>query len=113
MAVCGTYLAQATAMCLECSLNHEEQVGATATTCRCSRTVLASGEAVDSHGFKLLAGLQLGGWKRRMVGRIRIMLRLQTERITPAIDFPALTGYGSIQEVTGIELDSRLIGEHL
>src|SRR3982751_6381816 len=45
-----------------------------------------------------------------MVRRVRIMLRLQRQTITKAIDCPAFAGDGPIEEVTGVKLQARLSG---
>src|SRR5664279_2517298 len=78
--------------------------------CRTPAAALASGEPVDRNRVELLSGLQFGGRKLRMVGRIRIMLGLQAEGITSSVDFSAFAGHRSIQEVTRVELYARLIG---
>ena len=47
-----------------------------------------------------------------MVGRVRKMLRLQAKAIALLVDVPVFSGDGSIQEIAGIKLHSRLGGEY-
>lgn len=62
--------------------------------------------------MELLSGLQNGIRKVRMIRRIRIVLRLQAESVTPLVDVAALSSDASIQEVTRVELHSRLCRRH-
>ncbi len=48
-----------------------------------------------------------------MIRRIREVLRLQAQRLATLINFPVFSGDASVQEVSGIELDSRLVGDDL
>src|SRR5439155_10543619 len=54
-----------------------------------------------------LARLHDCRWEVRMVRRIREMLSLQAKSVAQFVDMSLLSGDGSIQEVTGIELDTR------
>src|SRR5260370_32435023 len=62
------------------------------------------GEAVDRSGLIAPAGLQHHRGKTRLVGRVRIMLRLQAEAVSPRIHLPALPMKPAIQFVAGVEL---------
>ncbi len=46
-----------------------------------------------------------------MVGRIRKMLCLQAKAVALFVDVPLFPGDGSVQEIAGIKLHSRLGGE--
>ena len=45
-----------------------------------------------------------------MVRRVREVLRLQTERVSPLIRLAAFAGNGAVKKIAGVKLDSRLIG---
>src|SRR5215469_6511695 len=80
----------------------------TVTTC----AALAGGKPVNGGGVEGLARLQLGRRKRRVIGRVRKVLRLQAECIAMVVNLTAGAGNASVEEVASIELDSRLIGEY-
>src|SRR5215468_4547911 len=48
-----------------------------------------------------------------MIRRVREVLRLQAQSITTPINLPFLARKRPIQEVAGIKLHARLIGQHL
>ena len=66
------------------------------------------------HGLRLefTARLQDRRGKIRMVGRVREMLCFQAQAIALLVDVSVFSGDGSIQKITGIELNSRLGGEY-
>ena len=55
-----------------------------------------------------LALSEHGGRERRLVGRIRKMLGLQTKSIALLIDFAVLSSKRTVQIVCCVELNSRL-----
>ena len=72
---------------------------------------LSRREAEDGDGVVGLAGLQFGGGKGGLVGRIREVLGLHAEGAAAAIDFAALAVDGAVQEIAGVELQAGLIGK--
>ena len=52
-------------------------------------------------------------WKLRLVGAVRKVLRFQTQSALPRIGTAGFSGQGTIEEVCGVELESRLIGKDL
>src|SRR5215831_13573451 len=77
-----------------------------------SAITLSCGEAIDRDGVKLPAWLELCRREFGMIGRVRVMLRLQAERITTVVDLTAGAGNAAIKEVASVELDSWLVSEH-
>src|SRR5436309_9396445 len=58
--------------------------------------------------MKPLIRPQDGRWKVRMIRRIRKMLRLKAESISPLVDVPLLACHRAIEKISSVELDSRL-----
>src|SRR5580704_7510058 len=73
---------------------------------------LTSREAEDGNRVIAITGLQRSGWKIRMIGRVRKVLCLQTQGRMQLIGFAAFTFDRSVQEVSTVELDSRLISQN-
>src|SRR5262249_3614466 len=60
-----------------------------------------------------LTGPQHGRGKARLVRRIRVVLRLQTEPEAPVVHLAALAVDRAVEEVARVELHARLGGHHL
>src|ERR1700744_3380852 len=57
-----------------------------------------------------LSGIEPRRWKIRTVRRIRIMLRLQAQRIELAMGAAVFADHAAVEEIAGIELHAGLIG---
>ena len=67
-------------------------------------------EAINAMTVILLSRLQQCRRPFRLVGRIGILLSLQTDRSTMTVHNTFLSGQCAIQEVTGINLNARFVG---
>ena len=67
-------------------------------------------EAINAMAVILLSRLQQRRRPFRLVGRIGIFLRLQTDGRTMTVHDTFLSGQCAIQEVTGINLNARFVG---
>src|ERR1700757_1116076 len=71
------------------------------------------GRKLKNRGLvELLSRLQNRTWEIRMVRRIREMLCFQAEPEAPLVDMAFFAGNAPIQEISAIELHSRLRGPH-
>src|SRR5215211_389941 len=71
------------------------------------------GEPVDGGGLVPLAGRQHGRREVRVVGRVRVVLGLQGEPVALPVHPAAGADQRPVQEVAGVELDARLVGDDL
>src|ERR1700682_2655300 len=67
----------------------------------------AGAELVYRYAVELLPGFQLSRGKAGLVRRVREMLGFQTKCKSPVVDAPLLSGDRSVEEVSGVELQSR------
>ena len=58
--------------------------------------------------LELLSRLQNRAWELRTVRRIREMLRFKAKSVPALVDVPFFSSHAAIEEIPGIELDSRL-----
>ena len=68
-------------------------------------------EAIDGLVPVEPAGIEPRGRKVGTVRRVRPGLRLQAERVGLAIELSALAGERAVEEIAGIELQARLVGQ--
>src|ERR1700694_431726 len=73
----------------------------------------AGAELVYRYAVELLPGFQLSRGKAGLVRRVREMLGFQAKCKSPVVDAPLLSGDRSVEEVSGVELQSRFSREHL
>lgn len=74
---------------------------------------IADGELVDCPALVGFAGLENCVWKLRLVGAVGKVLRFQTQSALPRIGTAGFPSQGTVEEVCGVELESRLIGKDL
>src|ERR1700722_14328329 len=73
-----------------------------------SRTeLLTRGKSINCGRTECLSRLQFRGWKIRMVRRVRLMLRFETKRSAPRVNYAALAVRGAVQRISGIQLQAR------
>src|SRR5215213_5561525 len=71
------------------------------------------GEPVDRSGVVALAGAQHGRREVGVVGRVRVVLGLQSQAVALAVGAAAGPDQGAVEEVARVELDAGLVGEDL
>ena len=72
-----------------------------------------TGKLVDRRGVVAMPRLEFGGREIGMVRRVRKVLCLQAERVTMVVNFAVFARDRAVQEVSGVELHSRLQGCHI
>ena len=60
-----------------------------------------------------LAGAEHGRWERRMVGRVREVLGLESDAVASTVRAAAHADERAVEERAGVELQPRLGGQHL
>lgn len=70
-------------------------------------------EAVNGPGFVILAGAQDGAREVWLVRAVGIVLRFKAEPAAMDIGLAALTFQPTVQEISAVELNARLLGEDL
>ena len=73
---------------------------------------LLGAEAVNAHVPIGLPGLQQAGGIGGIIRAVRKLLCFQAEGISVLVDFSAFADVGTVKKVSGVELNSRLVGEH-
>ena len=71
------------------------------------------GQPVDHAVVVRLARVHPRRSERRLVGRVGKDLRLERDPVAHAVDVLLLADQRAVEEVAGVDLDSRLVGQHL
>src|SRR4051812_45452003 len=81
--------------------------------CSLSRRSSRYSELKDCSRMILLPGTQNGRRKVRVVGRVRVMLRLECKAVSEMVDAGAFSRDAAVEKVSGVELQPRLGGENV